>query len=498
MTDKQLYSRLYWEGGLPDGSGYKDIGYQQFPAQLIVVDKLLERKPASVLDIGCARGYVVKMLQQHGIPAAGVDISDYCHATRVTDPVHICDIETEMLPFADKEIDLGFSISVLEHIETSKIPHVIREIARVCKRAVLCPSFHDVGTPDKTHRTLQPKEWWERMFAVHAPGFPVEIIDKEEFEKVEPTTLKFKSPARVGNLLVAGRYVDEDMATIQGRNNRSTVLNIGSWIVQFRSTEKDCVINTDIYPDLGGFAQQWGSNYMVYKAPDGLPFPDNSIDAINCSHMLEHLTREEGLKFLKECNRVLKPDGIIRIAVPNAERLVSEYLFDVSDNPLDDIPHVSAGLDRHKLYNIGAEKAEDAADALYHLLLDNHKTIYDSSALGNQLRNAGFTPIIKDFNQTASVPLFRATYDMYPEISLYCEGQKVAATLTLGEPSTGKTTLKESADELAGLGETIGVKAVPPAISALAERIDNETRSIPINAVKDYLAGRISEGRAGV
>lgn len=57
----------------------------------------------------------------------------------------------------------------------------------------------------------------------------------------------------------------------------------------------------------------------------GIPFEDNSMDVIYHSHVLEHFSKEDGEKFISECYRVLKPNGIIRIAVPDLERIVGEY-----------------------------------------------------------------------------------------------------------------------------------------------------------------------------
>lgn len=57
-----------------------------------------------------------------------------------------------------------------------------------------------------------------------------------------------------------------------------------------------------------------------------LPFPDNSVDYIFNEHFLEHLTVEEGIKSIKDFYRVLKPGGVMRIAMPDLESIVSEYL----------------------------------------------------------------------------------------------------------------------------------------------------------------------------
>jgi hypothetical protein len=69
-----------------------------------------------------------------------------------------------------------------------------------------------------------------------------------------------------------------------------------------------------------------GPGVIVYDIRKGIPFPDNSFDAVYHSHFLEHLSRKEAALFLKECFRVLKADGIIRVAVPDLEVIARYYL----------------------------------------------------------------------------------------------------------------------------------------------------------------------------
>lgn len=59
---------------------------------------------------------------------------------------------------------------------------------------------------------------------------------------------------------------------------------------------------------------------------DGIPYPNKSFDVVYHSHVLEHFSKKDGLIFLKECYRVLKTQGVIRIAVPNLEEIAREYL----------------------------------------------------------------------------------------------------------------------------------------------------------------------------
>jgi predicted SAM-dependent methyltransferase len=57
-----------------------------------------------------------------------------------------------------------------------------------------------------------------------------------------------------------------------------------------------------------------------------LPFDTAMVDFVYSSHMIEHLRPNDGLEFLCECNRVLKRGGGIRLATPDFEVLLVEYL----------------------------------------------------------------------------------------------------------------------------------------------------------------------------
>jgi predicted SAM-dependent methyltransferase len=77
-------------------------------------------------------------------------------------------------------------------------------------------------------------------------------------------------------------------------------------------------INIDLSSD--------NENIIPHNILKGIPFLDNNIDVVYHSHLLEHLTKIDAEGFLKECFRVLRPQGIIRIAVPDLETIAREYL----------------------------------------------------------------------------------------------------------------------------------------------------------------------------
>ena len=58
-------------------------------------------------------------------------------------------------------------------------------------------------------------------------------------------------------------------------------------------------------------------NYLNADLRNGIPFEDNSVDGILASHFFEHLDAQEALKMMRECYRVLKQGGILRISVPD-------------------------------------------------------------------------------------------------------------------------------------------------------------------------------------
>jgi hypothetical protein len=57
-----------------------------------------------------------------------------------------------------------------------------------------------------------------------------------------------------------------------------------------------------------------------------LPFADASFDAVYCSHVLEHLSRAEGPALLARLRRVLRPGGIVRVAVPDLAAMARQYV----------------------------------------------------------------------------------------------------------------------------------------------------------------------------
>lgn len=64
----------------------------------------------------------------------------------------------------------------------------------------------------------------------------------------------------------------------------------------------------------------------AHNLREGIPLPDDSVDLVYCSHLLEHFSKTEAPSFVAECLRVLRSGGVLRVVVPDLEGIAREYL----------------------------------------------------------------------------------------------------------------------------------------------------------------------------
>jgi SAM-dependent methyltransferase len=57
-----------------------------------------------------------------------------------------------------------------------------------------------------------------------------------------------------------------------------------------------------------------------------LPLPDEHAALVYSSHFLEHIPRDQVAGFLTECWRILAPNGLLRLVLPDLENLCRAYL----------------------------------------------------------------------------------------------------------------------------------------------------------------------------
>jgi predicted SAM-dependent methyltransferase len=76
--------------------------------------------------------------------------------------------------------------------------------------------------------------------------------------------------------------------------------------------------NVDMYP--------YAPGVRVHDLTKKLPYGDEEFDAVYHSHVLEHFPKKQGVGFIRECHRLLKSGGVIRVAVPDLEQIARLYL----------------------------------------------------------------------------------------------------------------------------------------------------------------------------
>lgn len=72
------------------------------------------------------------------------------------------------------------------------------------------------------------------------------------------------------------------------------------------------------------------SKVIFLDATQPFPFGNNTFDCIFSEHMIEHVPYDQGLQMLRECHRVMKPGGWLRIDTPDMLKMISLYAVDKS------------------------------------------------------------------------------------------------------------------------------------------------------------------------
>jgi SAM-dependent methyltransferase len=124
----------------------------------------------------------------------------------------------------------------------------------------------------------------------------------------------------------------------------------------------------------------WSRSIVVHDLRRPLPWADGSASAIYSSHTLEHLSRDDGARLLRECSRVLAPGGVIRIVVPDLRAILRDY--EKGSLPAVDL-----------LEQLGVFSQMPGDGRLRRLLAPHvrfpHRCMYDAPSLLEAMRRAG-------------------------------------------------------------------------------------------------------------
>lgn len=114
-----------------------------------------------------------------------------------------------------------------------------------------------------------------------------------------------------------------------------------------------------------------------------IPEADQSVEVLYTSHMLEHLDLKEARSFLAEAKRVLKPGGILRVAVPNLKGHVDQYVADGDGDGFLARVHLTRARPR------------TVFEKMTYLLVGDrhHQWMYDGRSLCRLMASAGFVDV---------------------------------------------------------------------------------------------------------
>jgi predicted SAM-dependent methyltransferase len=139
---------------------------------------------------------------------------------------------------------------------------------------------------------------------------------------------------------------------------------------------------------------QWRGDLRILDVRDPLPFPASSCDAVYASHLLEHLYLDDALKLLRECFRVLRPGGTLRLVVPDLRAIVREYNGERVFYNSDEFAGLPAAdrMNRRLLFRSQNAPRGNVLMRVYAALKDfqTHKWMYDAESLVAHVRSVGF------------------------------------------------------------------------------------------------------------
>lgn len=156
------------------------------------------------------------------------------------------------------------------------------------------------------------------------------------------------------------------------------------------------------------------------------PLKAEAVSFIYCSHVLEHFNYEEAVLILKECLRVLKNDGVLRIIVPDIQKMYELYQKNILSKSLNK-DNSRPGRDYCRLW-WGFNKDENQRSIIQFLskrFIRDHQWHYDRDELKLILKVSGFEKIkFVNFREGNFPDLDPLDLESHKNHSLYAEVTK--------------------------------------------------------------------------
>lgn len=139
------YGEMYFDGAREYGyGGYRYDGRWRTVAKDIV-DHFNLKPGDRVLDVGCAKGFLVKDLLELGIDAYGIDVSRYALMNAEPEVIGRLQIgSAESLPFPDNSFKAVLAINSIHNLSRALCLKAVKEIERLApsKGFIQVDSYH--------------------------------------------------------------------------------------------------------------------------------------------------------------------------------------------------------------------------------------------------------------------------------------------------------------------------------------------------------------------
>lgn len=119
-------------------------------------------QPASVIDVGCAFGFLVEALWDRNVRAEGFDVSPYAIENVRADVRAFCRVGSILDPPAGR-YDLAACLEVLEHVPAAETGPAIRNLTALADAIAFSSTPSDFDEP--THVNVRPVLVWLEKFA---------------------------------------------------------------------------------------------------------------------------------------------------------------------------------------------------------------------------------------------------------------------------------------------------------------------------------------------
>ena len=130
----------------------------------------------SLLDVGCAKGFMLKDFAEviPGLEVAGIDISEYAISNAVEGTEAVVQVaDARELPFEDDSFDLVVSINTLHNFQRDGVIQSLREVQRVSRQwsFVVLDAYRDeeerrrIEAWNLTALTVLSTDEWKGLFA---------------------------------------------------------------------------------------------------------------------------------------------------------------------------------------------------------------------------------------------------------------------------------------------------------------------------------------------